>query len=491
MARKPINLLLVFADQMRSQSMRHIGNQDIRTPNMDRLAAEGVSFKNAVANCPVCAPSRGSMLTGVRVLRHHAVSNDVPIRTDLPTMATLLRDASCVTGYIGKWHLDGMPRDRFTPPGPRRLGFDDFWAVWNCHHEYFDGRYYADTPQVRRLEGYEPHGQTDMAIQFIEQHRKDPFALVLSWGPPHGPLELVPDEYRQMYDPTGITLRPNVPPSETERGTLEVAVPPWNPTDECRTRFDGDVERRIRESIATYYAAVTALDENLGRLLGALDRLGLSENTLVVFTSDHGSMLWSHGRIRKQQPWEETILVPLIIRAPGRLPSGHVTSVLAGLVDLTPTVLDLMGQAVPDGMDGVSVVSSVLGREPPPRSVLFGIPVPVDGVVEEGVDRGWRGVRTERYTYARWQDGRGWVLYDNQADPYQLHNLIDHPDAGGLRSEMESELQRQLERNNDEFLPWQRHVVQCGVVDEWNLRERIFYPDGGRQVTIEEGQADV
>ena len=451
--------------------MGHVGNPDVRTPHMDRLAAEGVSFSSAISNCPVCTPARGSILTGMRALKHHAIANDVPIRTDLPTIGTMLRDAGYVTGYIGKWHLDGLPRHGFIEPGPRRLGFDAHWAVHNCAHDYFNGRYHLDTPEVHKIEAYEPVGQTDLAIRFMERHRRDPFALALSWGPPHGPLELVPDEYRDRYDPARLTLRPNVVPTKTEKWSLACAAPPWHPAGEVRTRFDGDVEQRIRESIACYYAQITVLDDCLARLLEALERLGLADDTVVVYTADHGSMHWSHGRIRKQQPWEEVIVVPLLVRAPGRLPAGKSSGVLTGLVDLTPTMLDLLGRPVPEEMDGISVALAVLGKAPSPPSVLFGTPVPVDGVTEEGVDRGWRGVRTDRHTYACWEDRSGWVLYDNRKDPYQLNNLIDDPDAAGLRSRMNAELKRQLERAGDEFLPWQEHIRQLGVVQEWNLRE--------------------
>ena len=306
---KPMNLLFVFADEMRGMDMRHAGNPDVHTPNLDMLARGGVSFTNAIANCPVCTPSRGTMLTGLHAHKHAAVTNDVPIRCDLPTLGTVLTDADYLAGYIGKWHIDGLPRNRFTPPGPRRLGFDHYWAVWNCHHDYFDGKYYTNKPEPCRITGYEPHIQTELAIRFIERHRNDPFALVLSWGPPHGPLEFVPDEYRIRYDPAKLSLRPNVSPGKTEKWALACATAPWKRYANEPGPFGGDMETAIRESLAAYYAAITALDDDLGRFLSTLEKLELAENTAVVFTSDHGSMHWSHGRIRKQQPWEECILV--------------------------------------------------------------------------------------------------------------------------------------------------------------------------------------
>ena len=446
---RPTNLVLVFADQMRGQDFAAAGNPQTITPNMDRLATEGVLCSNAISNCPVCTPCRGSMLTGFNPLAHGALANDVPIRTDIPSFATVLRDAGYRTGYVGKWHLDGVPRDRFTPPGQRRLGFDDYWAVWNCHHQYFDGKYFTDTDEVRRFDGYEPDGQTDLAITFMERHREEPFALALSWGPPHDPYDQVPDEFLSLHDPGQVELRPNV--------RVQDSLP----------------EDAIRGMIAQYYAHITALDADLGRIMAALERLGLEGDTLLVFTSDHGDMLGSHGGRNKEKPWEESILVPLILRGPG-LPAGANCSALVGLMDLMPTMLDALGVACPP-VDGRSVVPLLRGEDSErPSSVPIGIPVIVDQGAAEGMPE-WRGVRTERHTYARLQSGEPWVLYDNAADPFQLNNLIDDPPAAGLRDELEGELQGWLERLDDPCLPWQDTIRRAGRVELWNARERYMH----------------
>ncbi|MFO7958922.1 MAG: sulfatase [Candidatus Brocadiia bacterium] len=449
----PPNLLLVFADQMRGHDMACAGNDQVSTPNLDRMAGEGVNFANAIANNPVCTPSRGSLLTGLYPLSHRAVTNDLPIRTDVPTLGTVLRDAGYRTGYIGKWHLGGVPRDRFIPPGPERLGFDDFWAVWNCHHQYFDGKYHLDTNEVQHFEGYEPDGQTDLATQFIESHRDEPFALVVSFGPPHAPYDQVPERYLSMYDADEIRLRPNVPADSAE---------------------DRD---RWKLTMARYYAAITALDECMGRMLATLERLGLDEDTLVVFTSDHGDMLGSHERRKKEQPWEEAIRVPLLMRCPRLLASGRECDAVTGITDLTPTMLGLLGANVPESMEGLDLAPLVRGEEAEvPKSVPIGIPIPVDQAVDQAVDE-WRGVRTDRYTYARWSDGSGWVLYDNREDPFQQTNLIDDPDAREVRAELEAELQRWLERTNDPFPPWPELVRELDLVETWNARERHMHPN--------------
>jgi len=290
MADRP-NLLLVFADQMRGEAMGSV-NPQVLTPHLDRLAGEGVRFSNAVAECPLCTPSRAMLLTGKYPLGCRTVLNDLPMPVDQTTFAHVMGGEGYRTGYVGKWHLDGFPRSKFTPPGPRRQGFDDYWAAYNCTHLYFEPRYYLDTPELVRAQGYEPDVQTDLALGFLERYRQEPFCLVVSWGPPHNPYQMVPEQYRARYYPEKLALRPNVGP---------------------------DANRR---AIADYYAAVTALDANLGRLLAALERLGLAERTMVVFTSDHGDLLWSHGRTDKQAPWEESISIPLIMRYPGVLPGA-------------------------------------------------------------------------------------------------------------------------------------------------------------------------
>jgi len=454
------NLLFIFADQMRGMDMACAGNGQVRTPHLDRLAAEGTQFTHAYANTPVCTPCRGTILTGRYPHAHRAVANDLALPDDEVTVAELLRDAGYRTGYIGKWHLDGVPRDGFTPPGPRRQGFD-FWAAWNCAHAYFNGRVYRDTPEAVRLRGYEPVGQTDLAMKFLAADDARPWCLYLSWGPPHAPYEQVPETYKAMYDAAQITPRPNVwdaPPAGFKR-------PGPGPS---------------RETLAHYYAHISAIDEQVGRLLDALRRRGQAASTLVVFTSDHGDMLWSQGTIKKEQPWEESIRIPLLVRWPRRAPAGRTSDALVSAVDLAPTLLALMGCPVPDRMQGEDLSAVALGRaDEGPDAVLLTEPVIVDQGLAQGI-REWRGLRTARYTYARWWDGGGWVLYDNQEDPYQLRNLIDSPGHALLRAELEKRLRARLAAVGDECRSWQDTIRSLGLVESWNRRERVMHPKAPR-----------
>ncbi len=446
------NLIVIFADQMRGMDMGCADNPQVITPNLNRLAAEGVRFTHAVANTPVCTPSRGCLLTGLYPLSHRAIANDLPVNPDAPSIAKVLKSAGYRTGYVGKWHLDGVPRDRFTPPGPRRLGFDDYWAAFNCSHNYFGASYFRDDPVPIPITGYEPVIQTDLAIEFLQQKDERPFCLFLSWGPPHDPYDLVPAEYKSRYDPTKIELRPNARP-----------IPP-GPTDLSRGQDP-------KVTLASYYAAITALDDQLGRLLATLDESALTESTAVVFTSDHGDMLWSHGMMKKQQPWEEAISVPLLIRQPGRIPAGSVSNGLFSTVDVAPSLIGLLGIPVPAEMQGADLSAVILGRsEVGPDSAFLMDMVAVDEGYVQGLME-WRGVRTARHTYARWRDGMAWLLYDNEADPLQMHNLAGDPAYTDLEREMESVLMRWLQMTGDPFLSGEGMIRSLGLTDLWNARE--------------------
>ena len=448
------NLLYVFADQMRGSALGCLGDEQARTPHLDRLAAQGLAFRHAIANTPVCTPSRGSLLTGRHALACRCIANDLRLPEDERSIADELHDAGdraagYRTGYIGKWHLDGISRHMFTPPGPRRHGFDDYWAAYNCNHQYMDCRYYVDDdPELKREARYDADVQTEQAIAFLERYRAEPFCLFLSWGPPHDPYRQVPQEFLDMYPPEEVALRPNA-------------------------------EGANRAAIAGYYAHITALDRNVGRLMAALDRLGLAEDTLVVFSSDHGDMLWSHGRLNKQQPYEESVRVPLIMRWPGRLPAGRVhlptgevRDTLISVADYAPTFLGLLGQPVPEAMNGLDLSQVLLGRtRDEPTSVFINEYVSFD---QARAYQPWRGVRTKRHTYARWLQG-GALLFDNQRDPYQMRNLLAEPGHEALAAELEAELQGWLARLGDDFTTGEEHIRQLGQWEEWLIREEHFY----------------
>lgn len=455
MTRDAPSLLVVFADQMRGSDMACAGNIDIRTPSLDHLADEGVLFTGCYANTPVCTPNRGSLLTGLYPTTHRAIGNDLPLPPGETTVADVSRRAGFSTGYVGKWHLDGVPRDRFTPPGPRRHGFDS-WAAFNCQHDYFNPRYYRDTAKLHEPGGYEPVRQTDLALEFLD-HLDDgsPFNLWLSWGPPHDPYHLVPDEFRQLYDPAALTLPHTFQPDTA------------NP---LAAGLDA------RRAVADYYAAITALDQQLGRLLTRLRELDRHRDTIVVFTSDHGDMLWSHGWLKKQLPYEESVHVPLIVRWPESLPAGtHVDDVVA-TVDLAPTLLDLLGLSFSEHVEGRNLGPYLRSATAPGDSAVL---LANHMVFEEGLDQGvpeWRGLRTNRWTYAETVGACPWLLFDNDRDPLQETNLVRDDRYCSVHTDLSERLHRELSRHGDPFEDTAGMLAHYGLEATWATRQEAMKP---------------
>jgi len=428
---------------MRAQACGMMGNRQVQTPNLDLVAEQGVTFTNAVSTCPVCTPYRASLLTGRYPLTMGVVLNDVRLPVEELCLAEVLRGEGYETGYVGKWHLDGPERGGFTPPGPRRQGFE-YWAVANCTHDYLNSFYYRDDPEPIQIEGYDADLHTDLAVQYIREHAHAPFCLFVSWGPPHNPCGLMPEQYK-IYAGANIEPRPNAPEA---------------PVDE----------------IAGYYSHITALDRDLGRIMQALDEARVADNTILVFTSDHGDMLGSQGETRKQKPWEESIMVPFAMRWPGRIPAGLRTDTLINAPDVMPTLLSLMEVAVPDTVEGRDLAHAALGRPgPDPSSAFIGNICPFGPPFPE-----WRGLRTKTHTYVRTLEGP-WLLYDNENDPYQLSNVVDDPAHAEVQERLDDELDAWLDGLGDDFQPrevyWERfgyqvddrgvypHITEVGVSD--------------------------
>ncbi|MBI1388724.1 MAG: sulfatase-like hydrolase/transferase [bacterium] len=437
----PPNVLLIFPDQLRAQALGCMGNPDVKTPHIDRLASEGVLFRQTFANTPVCCPGRACMMTGRYASSHGLIANDLRLRESETTMAELFAGHGYATGFIGKWHLDGGPREPgFVPPGPRRQGFQ-FWAAHECSHAHFKNHYFRDDDTPIPIEGFEPKTWTDLAIEFIETNRQRPFFLTLTMGPPHDPYG-APKEYEALYDPAPLTLRPN-----------------W------REGVNGG----SRQNLAKYYAAITAIDDQIGRLMDRLKLLGLDENTIILFTSDHGDMLGSHGMRLKRKPFEESIRIPGIMRHPASIDSNRATDALFSHVDFAPTLLSMCGLQPPASMQGSDLSSAVRNDSAiSPDSVFFQIFGPYDpGQVENG----WRGVRTDQYMYARFED-RPWLLFDLDADPYEMNNLVENAQHKQIVDDMDRRLQDWMKRTGDSWTnDWKVRVEQGGAL----YKHKTFY----------------
>ena len=436
-ALKRPNVVLVFPDQMRASAMGCSGNSDVMTPNLDRMAVEGALLQT-FSNTPVCGPARGCILTGQYSHQHGIIVNDLRLRPEKRTIAEAFRDHGYRTGFIGKWHLDGGRKQPGFVPPERRQGFE-FWAANVCAHDHFDSQYFkGDSKEPIPIKKFETEIWFDEALGFIDKNADAPFFLTIAVGPPHNPYK-APEKYEQLYDPQTLTMRPN-----------------WKP-----------VGAGQREDIAGYYAMVTAIDEQMGRLFQKLDELNISDDTIVLFTSDHGDMLGSHGRIYKRQPWEESIKVPGILRWPRHIKPQQPAG-LFSTVDMAPTLLDLCGLPVPENMTGQSIKPMLLENKPGPDAAYFQIFAPCEW---QDVPDGWRGVRTQRYKYARFEH-QPWVLYDLKTDPYEKNNLVENPQFAALQQQLDARLADCMQQQNDS---WQ-HNWDEPFADTFVLsKNRAFY----------------
>jgi arylsulfatase A-like enzyme len=427
------NVLFIMADQWRADSFGYAGNPDVHTPAFDAFAGQSIRFTNSVSTIPVCSPTRAALLTGRRGLSNGVLMNDVPLDPKTEMISNVLAGAGYDTGYIGKWHVDGHGRSNYIPP-ERRHGFQ-YWRAMECTHDYNRSTYYTEGTEMRYWHGYDAEAQTTDAEKYIRDKTErggKPFFLMLSWGPPHEPYDTAPERYRKLYDADKITLRPNVPADHADQA---------------------------RRELAGYYAHCTALDECMGRLMATLKELDIDKNTIVVFTSDHGDMLGSHGAQKKQQPWDESCRVPLLIRYPARFGDvGKSAPATIATEDVMPTLLRLCGLKPSRGVQGLDFTGYLDGgKDPTDGAAVVMCPAPFGQWSRNVGGREFRAIRTQHYTYARDLSGP-WILFDNQADPYQMNNLVDKPEYDKVQARMDRWLNLKLKRNHDGFEPARYYI---------------------------------
>ncbi|MDD4774026.1 MAG: sulfatase [Eubacteriales bacterium] len=449
------NILFVFSDQQRFSDLGCYGSSEVITPNIDKWAQQAVVFDRFYSNCPVCVPARGTLLTGTYPLRHGAITNDLRIRPDSRSIAHILNENGYNTAYFGKWHLGGVPRDQFIT-AENRLGFD-YWRGSNCNHNYMKS-YYDDNDDVRHYtEGYEPHIQTGLAEEYIASADTDrPFAMFLSFGTPHDPYDLVPAETKALYDPESFILRDNV--------TFPVMRSP-------SIRFD---ETALRGQIQGYYAHITELDSMMGRLIAALDGRGLREDTVIVYTSDHGNMLGSHGLTDKQLPHEESVHIPFIVSYGNKLRAGR-RSGIASLVDIAPTLLSLAGIDISgERCDGCDASDIVNGTADGGFAYLTEY-IPCHQASLRGSGE-WRALVSGSCKLVR-SPGAGGIwqneLYDLAADPFELRDLAEDGAYAHILESLVRKLGSLVEKH-DGYLDWQQFIRQNRLISEWNESQRYF-----------------
>lgn len=433
------NLVFILTDQWRASSLAYAGNSVVLTPNIDQLAKESVNFANAVSVCPVCTPYRASLITGRYPTSTGMFLNDIYLPSEEICMAEIFKSVGYNTAYIGKWHLDGHGRENNVDPA-RRQGFE-YWKGLECSHDYNHMPYYEnDDPVKKYREGYSPFAESKDAQDYLEMHAKDknPFLLFVSFATPHFPHQSAPQEYKNLYPFSKLILNPNVPDS---------------------------LKDMVLTELQGYYAHCTATDQAIGDLINKIKSLGLAENTIVVFTSDHGEMMGAHGSLpyRKQLAWDESAHVPFLIRLPGS-EMNRLSTINVPLTtpDILPSLLGLSGIKIPKSIEGSDLSAMIKSHDPnKDKAALFMNVCPFD---VNYPDKEYRAIRTKKYTYARTPDGP-FMLFNNIADPYQLNNMVNKPEFTDLQKELDKKLNKQLVEINDAgFKPRDFYLHKWGFV---------------------------
>lgn len=438
------NIIYLFADQWRRDALGFY-TEGVITPNFDSFMRESFVFDRAYSSCPVCSPHRACLMTGQYPLTNGVYSNckpelDIQLDENTICVGDVFQESGYKTGYIGKWHLDKPDGrggwDAYTPPGKRRHGFD-FWYSYGAADDHLTPYYWRDTVETH-VNQWSPEHEVDVAINFIQGNKTNPFCLFISWNPPHSPYDLTPQKYVDAYKK--FPHKDNIKEKNRFHHTGEAV--------------DDDLEK----SIKGYYGAITGLDEQFGRLVAFLKENDLYDNTILVISADHGDMMGSHGLMGKYVWYEEAVGIPLVIGG------GDIThkrsNVLIGSPDQAVTLLGLLELEIPESMQGLDYSSLVKGGTCKGHSSLYlggftNMKQYVQKFEKNGLNPmayGWRSLVTERYKLAihrGYQLGEHGMtaLYDLQNDPLEQHPIMDKV----VENKLKAELQEWLDRLDDPF----------------------------------------
>ncbi|MEN8127264.1 MAG: sulfatase, partial [Planctomycetota bacterium] len=424
---KQPNLLIIHTDEHNFRTLgcyRKLLSKDqafvwgegvaVETPNIDWIAEQGATCTSFYATSPVCSPSRSSFVSGKYPQSTPVVGNDIPMRDDTITFAEVLRRGGYATGYAGKWHLDGRGKPQWGPK--RQFGFADNRYMFNRGH----WKKLKDTPDGPRVAAgtdkrpsYAVDGADEKSfttdflaqktIDFIDAHSAKPFCYMLSIPDPHGP-NTVRAPYDTMYNHLKFQL-PKTANKSTE------GLPSW------ATKSGGN--KMNAKQMSLYFGMVKCIDDNVGRILKTLREKEILDNTIIVFTADHGDMCFEHARHNKQIPLEASAKIPFVIHCPTKVKAGTVVREAMGCVDFMPTILRLMGQKPADTEEGRDCSELLISGKAPMdwNDIVF---FRQGGKNEEA----WVGAVTQRYKLVLSSDDKPW-LYDLAEDADELVNYYD------------------------------------------------------------------
>ena len=459
------NILWICTDQQRFNTIRSLGNTDIRTPNIDRLVEDGVAFTHAFCQNTVCSPSRASFLTGRYPRTTRLRQNGTKIPDDELLVTKMMADSGYVCGLAGKLHLapcDGRVEERIDD------GYHEFhwshgpWPKWkeNAYIQWVNDQgkpweeIYPIPPHIANKlgpSGFAPDGKVawsgmprnlhqsfwcaEKAIEFIQKHQGKPWLFSVNPFDPHNPFD-PPKEFLDLYDPD------KLPPPQYTEG--ELADKPIFQTIDHKgagggrgISFKNTSDRQHREIIAAYYAMIENVDYNVGRLIDALEETGQRENTLILYMSDHGEMLGNHGIFLKGPfLYDEAVRVPLILSYPSRLKSGLRSDALIELVDVAPTLLELCNMPVPGRMQGRSFLDICTGKADPDEHKPYVYAEYYNSLVNHRSPTPYQTmIRDKQFKIVAYSGMDTGELYDLRKDPGEVTNLWNRSEYSEIRYE--------------------------------------------------------
>jgi N-acetylglucosamine-6-sulfatase len=438
------NVVFILMDDLRWDDLGCMGHPFVKTPQIDRIAREGALFRNAFATTPLCSPSRASFLTG-RYPHSHGIIDNVDRSAsshELVTWPLLLQRAGYETGFVGKWHMGN--------DDTRRPGFD-YWVSVKGQGTYTNPELNEDG-KVAKVSGYVTDIFNHRAVAFLERSHSKPFVLYLAHKAVHPDVTQFSDgrlsdpaagtfvpaaRHRDLYAGKSVPRRPNVVDPLDGKPALQrpvTGLPPLGPTT-------GTTDQQVLDRLRT----LMAVEEGVGQIFRTLEQAGKRDDTLVVFTSDHGYFYGEHGlSVERRLAYEESIRIPLLMCYPRRIRPGTELDAMVLSVDLAPTLLEMGGAPIPQGLHGRSLVPLLAGQPWSPRAALL-IECFSDTVFPRIRNMGYRAVRTERWKYIHYTELSGMdELYDLSSDPFELGNVILEPFAQPALRHMEGELHRLL-----------------------------------------------
>jgi arylsulfatase A-like enzyme len=440
------NVLFILCDDLRWDALGYAGNQYVKTPNIDRLAREGVQFRNMFCTTSLCSPSRASILSGLYAHAHGVVNNFTEYPTNIKNFPMALQSAGYDTAYIGKWH---MGEDNDQP----RAGFN-FFASHKGQGKYFDTEWNVNGTGGKKIPGYYTHVVTDMALDWLKRdHKNKPWLLMIGHKAPHS-FYLPEPKYSNVFDKVWIPYPESAFHLQDKPDWIGDRCYTWHgiygPLFEWRKQFPDDRPEAVKDfanMTRAYWSTILSVDDSVGKLLADLDRRGDLNRTVIVFMGDNGLLNGEHGMVDKRTMHEPSIRIPMVIRYPPAKPlaPGKVIEQQVLTVDVAPSILELCGQPPLRNNHGKSFVRLVQNGDSAWRKSWF---YHYNYEKQFPYTPNVRGVRTDQWKYIHYPHGDGKPdrhkaeLYNIEFDPGELHNLIDNPKYASELKGLQKELQK-------------------------------------------------